>query len=195
MTDGFTTVNKVIAIDRRPTIVSALVTQILDLVSITGSIDSFVDFEIIVQTVVSGAGFNDSFSFIPMSQVISIAGANDEFTLGASVMADNITADGIAFNYQFLDPNYQVVASRNLAMFIKVYRLFEDSPQTNEASIGCTPASAAGFRANLLSAVQSKFSDPLITYSSCSTGTFVLDGPLMISYIYETNNGVGAGGS
>ena len=194
MTDGFTTVNKVIAIDRRPTTVSALVTQILDLVSITGPIDSFVDFEIVVQTMVSEVGFNDSLSFIPMSSLVSIAGATDEFTLGASVMADNITANGVAFNYTFLDTNSNAVATFALAESIRVYREYGDSPQTSEEAIGCEAASAASFRASLLDATRVKLGQPGISAAFCSVNTFVLDGPSIIAYRYYTNNGVGGSG-
>lgn len=195
LTDGLTTVNKVIAIDRRPTTVSALVTQILDLVSITGQIDSFVDFEIVVQTMVSEVGFNDSFSFIPMSSLLSVTGADDGFTLGASVLADNITADGVAFRYRLQDINQSTVTDFNLAVFIELRRLYEDTPQTSEAAIGCVIDSAAGFRTNLLEAARVKFSYPGISAAYCDVTTFPQEGDSFrtIIYTFRTNNGADPG--
>ena len=197
LTDGTTTVNKIIAIDRRSTTVSALFTQILDLVSIAGPINSFVDFEIVVQTMLSVAGSNDYFSFLPMSLLISTTGATDEFTLGASgttAPADNIVANGIAFDYTMRAPNYSVVTSFSQADIVCVYRLFNDSPQTDDASIGCATTTAASFRSALLDAVRLKFSQPPMNYNSCTLKTFVIDGPEYIEYTYTTNNGVGGSG-
>ena len=195
LTDGVTTVNKVIAIDRRPTAVSALFTQILDLVSISGPIDSFVDFEIVVQTMLSVVGFNDSFSFTPMSSLVSITGATDEITLGASVLADNITADGVAFRYVLQDINQSTVTAFNLAVFIELRRLYEDTPQTSEAAIGCVISSAAGFRANLLESARVKFSYPGISAAFCDVTTFPQEGDSFrtIIYTFRTNNGADPG--
>ena len=191
LTDGVTTVNKVIAIDRRPTTVAALFTQILDLVSIAGPIDSFVDFEIVVQTVASEVGFNDSFAFIPMSQLISIAGATDEFLLGASIMADNVTANGVAFNYRFLDASRNIVPSLSQSFYIVVYRILGETPETSESAIGCYTASAEGFRISLLDAVRLKFGIPGIQQDTCNITTTSSESPITIvyEYILEANPG------
>lgn len=160
ITDGFTTVNKVITIDRRPTTVSALVTQILDLVSITGPINSFVNFEIVVQTMLSVAGPFDSISPITTTLLLSVTGANDEFTLGASVLADNVTANGVAFNYRFLPAG---TTTFDIASDIELKRVLNDTPQTTEAAIGC----ASGFAPSLLAAAKVKFNFADIVESSC----------------------------
>ena len=199
LTDGVTTVNKVIAIDRRPTTVSALATQALNLISIAGATDSLVSFEIITQSMISEVGANDfvlSFT-VPVSQLLSTTGATDEFTLGASgttVVADTITANGVVFNYTMRAPNYSVVTSFSQAEIVCVYRIFNDSPQTTDAAIGCSTTTAASFRAALLDAVRLKFSQPPMNYNSCTLKTFVVDGPVNIEYTYTTNNGVGGSG-
>lgn len=194
LTDGVTTVNKVIAIDRRATTVAALVMQILDLVSIAGPINTFTSFEVVTQTMVSAVGFNESFPLIPMSLLVSVTGSADEFLLGASVMGDNITANGVVFSYTMRAPNYSVVGSFSQAEIVCVYRVFNDSPQTTDEAIGCSTTTAAGFRSALLSAVRTKFNQPPMNYNSCTLKTFVADGPVNIEYTYTTNNGVGGSG-
>lgn len=192
LTDGVTTVSQVIAIDRRPTTVSVLVTQTLDLISVAGSIDSLSSFDIPVQSIVSEVGFNNSFSLLSMSVLLSVTGADDGFTLGDSVVADNVTANGVSFSYAFTNASSQPVATLNIAYIISVSRVFEDSPETSYDAIGCDAESAASFRASLLNAVRVKFNSTAITFASCAVS--MPDTQLIIKYRYYTNNGTGGSG-
>ena len=182
ITDGFTTVNKVIAIDRRPTTVSALVTQIVELVSGTGSNDSFAAIEVITKTVLSEVGFEGGFSFFSIGTVLSIVGASDTIERD-----DQIVVNGVVFEFSFVNSNYDPVATFALAFYISVFRRFGDSTATNNASIGCTASSAATFRSNLLAAVRLKFNRSEITLSGCGTGQDFVGGPVMIEYSYLKN--------
>ena len=183
LTDGFTTVNNVIAIDRRATTITALARQTFDLVSATGSNDSFVPIEFLVQTMVSTVGSNDSFTLLSMSVLLSTTGSDDGFTLGASVLVDNVTADGVAFNYRFKDFGSQTVATFAEAYIVYLYRPYMDSAQTGEDQIGCYSSGAEVFRANLLAAVRTKFNTATMQEANCDT-TGPGGGPYTITYGY-----------
>ena len=182
LTDGFTTVNKVIAIDRRATTASALFTQIVEFVSGTGFNDSFIPIELLTKRVTSETGFESSFSFFSIATVISTVGPKDTIERG-----DQIVASGVTFDFEFYTSTYVKTTDYALAFEFSVFRRFGDSPETSNAAIGCTVSSAAAFRASLLDAVRLKFGRPAITFQGCGTGQFVANGPVMIEYTYLKN--------
>lgn len=182
LTDGITTVNKVIAIDRRATTASALFTQIVEFVSGTGFNDSFVPIEVITKTVLSEFGFESSFSFFSIATILSTVGPKDTIERD-----DQIVVDGVAFEFFFTNSTYDPVATFTLAFYVFLKRRFQDSPETSNAAIGCITSSAAPFRTKLLAAVRLKFNRPEITFSSCYSGEDFVGGPQIIEYEYQKN--------
>ena len=182
LTDGVTTVNKVIAIDRRATTASALFTQIVEFVSGTGFNDSFIPIELLTKRVTSETGFETSFSFFSISTILSTVGPKDTIERD-----DQVVANDVVFDVEFYTSAYVKTADYALAFEFSVFRRFADNPETTNAKIGCVVSSAASFRAALLAAMRLKFNRPAITFQGCGTGSFFTGGPEMIEYTYLKN--------
>lgn len=177
LTDGISTVTRILMVDRPGSVASALASQVVEMVAVGRSTAAFEEVELITKNVIANAGTNDAFVELDMVTLIASAKTNDAF-----IRDGIIVVNGVEFEFEFYNNSNNVVPDFASAFTIAVFRPLGSAPPTDNASIGCGN-SALPFRNALLAEVRRYFDRPAITRSGCGGGN--VNG---VSYIQHTFN-------